>query len=112
MSSTVRREIDVEDTAKTNKRLKKDHSPKLDFEKGLFDDANVDRLHREYCESKPFFHAVVDKLFQNDLLTLVKDECLNELSFTEKHTDIYRVRQLSAETSIYSKQYSSIDLGL
>ena len=38
----------------------------------------------------------VDKLVRDDLLLGVKDECLSELSFTEKETDIYKVRYIDA----------------
>lgn len=36
---------------------------------------------------------MIDKLFQESLLTRVKDEIVEHLSFTEKETDIYRVLQ-------------------
>ena len=52
---------------------------------------NIHRLHTEYAASEPFKHAIMEKLFQDDLLKGVKDECLAELSFTEKETDIYKV---------------------
>ena len=52
----------------------------------------IHRLHTEYAASAPFKHAIVDKLFQDEILMGVKDECLSELSFTEKETDIYKVR--------------------
>ncbi|KAJ8482639.1 hypothetical protein ONZ45_g14877 [Pleurotus djamor] len=83
------------------KRLKTTHvSPKPSpadhadaFYTGLLDHNNVQRLHGEYNESQPFKHAIVEKLFQDDLLRKVKDECLSELNFTEKETDIYKVNQ-------------------
>ncbi|KAH9049740.1 nuclear protein [Lactarius hengduanensis] len=46
--------------------------------------------------TEPFKHALVQKLFQDDLLQQVKDECLSELHFTEKETDIYKVNQTVA----------------
>lgn len=92
MSPTIRQRSGAEDDSRLKKKAKKKHVHKLDFAEGLLDDANVARLNSEYRESKPFLHAVVDKLFQDDLLTRVKDECLKELCFTEKQTDIYRVR--------------------
>ncbi|THG97153.1 hypothetical protein EW026_g4810 [Hermanssonia centrifuga] len=50
-------------------------------------------LNHEYNTSQPFKYCKVEKLFQDDLLKRVKDECLSELSFTEKETDIYKVNQ-------------------
>ncbi|KDQ57021.1 hypothetical protein JAAARDRAFT_35618 [Jaapia argillacea MUCL 33604] len=63
------------------------------FAPGVFDDLNVQRLRMAYQSSRPFKHAIVPKLFQDDLLQAVKDECLAELNFTEKETDIYKVNQ-------------------
>ncbi|KAF9006707.1 Oxoglutarate and iron-dependent oxygenase degradation C-term-domain-containing protein [Cyathus striatus] len=60
------------------------------FADSLFDHNNIARLNTSYRNSQPYRHAVVEKLFQDDLLQNVKDECLGELSFTEKETDIYK----------------------
>jgi len=59
-----------------------------------FDSNNITRLNLDYHRNTPFKYAVVEKLFQDDLLRKVKDECLSELNFTEKETDIYKVRSL------------------
>ncbi|CDO71352.1 hypothetical protein BN946_scf184908.g110 [Trametes cinnabarina] len=86
------------------KRLKSSHlsdpavssataDPTPHFAPDLFSPSNIHRLHTEYDASSPFKHAVVDKLFQDDLLQRVKDEALSELSFSEKETDIYKVYQ-------------------
>lgn len=61
------------------------------FAQDVLQPNNIHRLHTEYTASEPFKHAIMDKLFQDDLLKGVKDECLSELSFTEKETDIYKV---------------------
>ena len=58
----------------------------------LLDADNVDRLAASYASSEPFKHALVEKLFRDDFLQKVTDECLSELHFTEKETDIYKVR--------------------
>ena len=63
------------------------------FAPDLFDAANVGSLAASYSTNEPFKHALVHKLFQDDLLQQVKDECLSELHFTEKETDIYKVRE-------------------
>ncbi|OBZ70412.1 hypothetical protein A0H81_09860 [Grifola frondosa] len=81
------------------KRLKVSHTsdastdPIPHFATDLFSPANIHRLHAEYDVSSPFKHALVEKLFQDDLLKRVKDEALAELNFTEKETDIYKVYQ-------------------
>ena len=61
------------------------------FAPDLFDAAHVGELADSYSTSEPFKHALVQKLFQDDLLQQVKDECLSEIHFTEKETDIYKV---------------------
>jgi hypothetical protein len=92
------------------KRAKTTHVPPVtsSFQYDLLGKENALRLHVRYAESTPFKYVVVDKLFQDDLLVKVcldsfgtfaaidqvlqaKDECINELSFTEKETDIYKV---------------------
>ncbi|KAG1892079.1 nuclear protein [Suillus subluteus] len=82
------------------KRLKTTHSSststvdhELRFYTGLFGPENVQQLHQAYASSEPFKYAIIEKLFQDDLLKNVKDECIKELSFTEKETDIYKVNQ-------------------
>ena len=59
---------------------------------GLLNEENVARLRHEYATNEPFKYARVEALFQDSLLRKVKDECMTHLSFTEKETDIYRVR--------------------
>ncbi len=91
---------DQSDTVSLLKRLKTQHpnngtaaeDPIAAFATDVFDHGNISRLHNSYLESTPFHYAMVEKLFQDDLLKNVKDECLSELSFTEKETDIYKVR--------------------
>jgi len=65
------------------------------FAPDLFDADNVGRLAASYSTSEPFKHALIEKLFRDDLLQRVKDECLSELHFTEKETDIYKVNEPS-----------------
>lgn len=76
------------------------------FATDVLDSSNVAKLHKSYLESEPFHYALIRKLFQDDLLKKVKDECLGELSFTEKETDIYKVRYTHSlkvlDTELYS----------
>ena len=96
----------VQDAAPLLKRLKTTHvsTPEINtgsliisgdttssFARNLFDHNNIARLSLDYRQSSPFKYAIVEKLFQDDLLRKVKDECLSELSFSEKETDIYKV---------------------
>lgn len=61
------------------------------FTPNLFDPSNIHRLNNYYHASEPYKYALVEKLFQDDLLKNVVDECLSELHFTERETDIYKV---------------------
>lgn len=65
--------------------------PTPHFSNNLFDHNNVARLNAGYLANTPFKYALVEKLFQDDLLKSVKDECMSQLSFTAKETDIYKV---------------------
>jgi hypothetical protein len=67
------------------------------FAPDLLDADNVNRLAASYSSSEPFKHALVEKLFRDDFLQKVKDECLSELHFTEKETDIYKVRLMPSQ---------------
>ena len=60
------------------------------FAPEIFNHNYIAKLHTEYLDSNPFKHAVIEKLFEDDLLLKVKDECLR-LNFTEKETDIFKV---------------------
>lgn len=83
------------------KRLKTTHpslTPTADvashFHPDLFSSENIQQLHQAYADSEPFKYAIIEKLFRDDLLKNVKDECMNELSFTERETDIYKASPL------------------
>lgn len=65
--------------------------PTPHFAPDLLTSQSAQRLRNEYASSQPFKYCRVETLFQDDLLAGVKDECLSELSFTEKETDIYKV---------------------
>lgn len=49
-------------------------------------------LHQKYQNSLPYKHAVVDDLFSPSLLRKVYHE-INQLQFTRKETDIYKINQ-------------------
>jgi prolyl 3-hydroxylase /prolyl 3,4-dihydroxylase len=65
----------------------------------IFNHNHIAKLHTDYFDSSPFKHVVVDKLFQDELLVKVKDECLR-LNFTEKETDIFKVWPVLSSSSL------------
>ncbi|QRV72709.1 prolyl 3,4-dihydroxylase ofd1 [Ceratobasidium sp. AG-Ba] len=69
-----------------------DHSTRH-FHPGLLDESSVASLNAQYAASQPYKHAVIPKLFSDELLKSVKNEILDNVSFTEKETDIYKVHQ-------------------
>ncbi|CUA70251.1 Prolyl 3,4-dihydroxylase ofd1 [Rhizoctonia solani] len=74
-------------------KRRKINGPEYDFYPGLLDEANVTGLNAQYAASGPYKHAVVPSLFSDELLKRVKDEILENVRFTEKETDIYKVHQ-------------------
>lgn len=63
------------------------------FRPNVLKDAFIEQKHEEYEKSEPYHHAVVDGLINDDLLRAARNEILEELHFTEKETDIYKVNQ-------------------
>jgi hypothetical protein len=51
-------------------------------------------LNLAYTRSEPYKHCVIDALFNPELLLNVQSEIIGGLSFTEKETDIYKVRSI------------------
>ncbi|KAI8370317.1 Oxoglutarate and iron-dependent oxygenase degradation C-term-domain-containing protein [Radiomyces spectabilis] len=63
------------------------------FHAGLFDQASRDALRTTIASSKPYQHCKIDKLVDDDLLRRVRKEIFDNISFTAKETDIYKVNQ-------------------
>ncbi|CAE6435841.1 hypothetical protein ACGC1H_000836 [Rhizoctonia solani] len=74
-------------------KRRKTNGAEYEFYPGLLDETNVASLNAQYAQSGPYKHAVVPLLFSNELLKKVKDEILENVRFTEKETDIYKVHQ-------------------
>ncbi|TFL05840.1 Oxoglutarate and iron-dependent oxygenase degradation C-term-domain-containing protein [Pterulicium gracile] len=80
------------------------------FTPELFDHNHIAKLRGTYQNSTPWKYAVLESLFNDDLLKSVKDECRSELSFTEKETDIYKVNQTGDLASLSYLSSSQISL--
>ena len=70
-----------------------DDEAKQRFRKGLFDQTLLDKYTNEYAESTPYKHSVIHGLIDDKLLRGVRDEIRNNVSFTPKETDIYKIHQ-------------------
>ncbi|GAB0137151.1 hypothetical protein EsDP_00005431 [Epichloe bromicola] len=63
------------------------------FRDGLFDKSVLDSYTQEYATSAPYKHAVIHELVDDKLLRSVRDEVRNNVQFTPKETDIYKIHQ-------------------
>ncbi|KHN99955.1 2-oxoglutarate and Fe(II) dioxygenase domain containing protein 1 [Metarhizium album ARSEF 1941] len=63
------------------------------FRSGLFDKSVLDSYTREYATSSPYKHAVIHELVDDKLLRSVRDEVRDNVQFTPKETDIYKIHQ-------------------
>ena len=63
------------------------------FGKGLFSSERLAGYTQEYAKSTPYKHAVVHGLMNDDLLRSVRREIIDNIHFTPKETDIYKIHQ-------------------
>ncbi|KAF2674543.1 hypothetical protein BT63DRAFT_430897 [Microthyrium microscopicum] len=66
---------------------------KDDFRQGLFEEAVLDGYTDSYAESAPYKHGVIRDLMNDSLLRAVRSEVLDQINFTPKETDIYKIHQ-------------------
>jgi len=93
----VKRKADVLDPTATNGRGKKAateaNAMKDRFGAGLFEAKTVSQYSTAYAQSEPYKHAVVSGLIDDTLLRSVRTEILDNIHFTPKETDIYKIHQ-------------------
>ena len=70
------------------------------FHSTLLNSSNVTALAQSYAASKPYKHAIVPQLFDRDFLSRARQEIVEQINFTEKETDIYKVRRSRPRNSI------------
>ncbi|KAK2629433.1 hypothetical protein QTJ16_000253 [Diplocarpon rosae] len=63
------------------------------FRKGLFARDALEKHKQDYAKSEPYKHGVISSLINEDLLRSVRDEIRENVQFTPKETDIYRIHQ-------------------
>ncbi|KAL2756198.1 hypothetical protein ACRALDRAFT_1081843 [Sodiomyces alcalophilus JCM 7366] len=78
---------------KRSKTALTDDQVKPRFRKGLFDSQVLESYTSEYAQSAPYKHAVIHELVNDKLLRSVRDEIRENVSFTPKETDIYKIHQ-------------------
>ncbi|KAM0749535.1 hypothetical protein T439DRAFT_315803 [Meredithblackwellia eburnea MCA 4105] len=65
----------------------------LPFHSQLFQPANINQLASAHKDSKPYNHCIIDQLFDPAFLHKARKEIVQQLSFREKETDIYKINQ-------------------
>lgn len=92
-----RKADEAADTATTNGTAKKQATEATAvhgyFSNGLFAEKTVRRYTDNYANSQPYKHAVVSNLIDDSLLRSVRSEILDNIHFTPKETDIYKIHQ-------------------
>ncbi|KAK6067223.1 hypothetical protein SCUP234_11706 [Seiridium cupressi] len=63
------------------------------FRKGLLNQDILDSFTKQYAASEPYKHCVINELIDDKLLRAVRDEIKDNVSFTPKETDIYKIHQ-------------------
>ncbi|KAK5170571.1 putative component of NuA3 histone acetyltransferase complex [Saxophila tyrrhenica] len=63
------------------------------FSNGLLEPKTIQQYATDYANSTPYKHAVVPTLMNDDLLRSVRSEILENIHFTPKETDIYKIHQ-------------------
>ncbi|TVY15967.1 Prolyl 3,4-dihydroxylase ofd1 [Lachnellula arida] len=78
---------------KRSKTILSDEDVQKSFRKGLFDKETLKKSTNSYAESEPYKHAVISSLINDDLLRSVRNEIRENVQFTPKETDIYKIHQ-------------------
>jgi Rps23 Pro-64 3,4-dihydroxylase Tpa1-like proline 4-hydroxylase len=85
---------DVESGRSSSKRPATEPVPvQHHFQKGLFEAESVTKYAQHYASSGPYKHAVIHGLINDDLLRAVRNEIKDNIHFTPKETDIYKIHQ-------------------
>ncbi|KAI0136547.1 Oxoglutarate and iron-dependent oxygenase degradation C-term-domain-containing protein [Xylariales sp. AK1849] len=78
---------------KKSKTSLSDEDAKSRFRKGLFGKDVLEGYTTGYSKSEPYKHSVIHELINDKLLRAVRDEIKDNVSFTPKETDIYKIHQ-------------------
>ncbi|RDW84416.1 hypothetical protein BP6252_02006 [Coleophoma cylindrospora] len=78
---------------KRAKTVLSEEDRKKSFRKGLFAEDVLSKYTQDYAKSEPYKHSVINALIDDALLRKVRDEIRENVSFTPKETDIYKIHQ-------------------
>ncbi|KUI62763.1 Prolyl 3,4-dihydroxylase ofd1 [Cytospora mali] len=79
--------------AKRSKVALSNDEAKSRFRNGLFEKNILDKYTSDYAASSPYKHSVINGLIDDSLLRNVRAEIRDNVSFTPKETDIYKIHQ-------------------
>ncbi|KAJ5038880.1 uncharacterized protein L3040_006559 [Drepanopeziza brunnea f. sp. 'multigermtubi'] len=99
--STMKRKADTQPGSQDGKGILKKRAKivlssedvKKSFRKGLFAKDVLRKYGEDYAKSEPYKHGVITSLIDDDLLRSVRDEIRENVQFTPKETDIYKIHQ-------------------
>ncbi|KAI1083322.1 Oxoglutarate and iron-dependent oxygenase degradation C-term-domain-containing protein [Whalleya microplaca] len=85
--------VDQKPSKKKSKTSLTDEDAKKRFRKGLFDKKVLEEYIQGYAKSAPYKHSVIHELIDDKLLRNVREEIKDNVIFTPKETDIYKIHQ-------------------
>ncbi|KAI8085985.1 Oxoglutarate and iron-dependent oxygenase degradation C-term-domain-containing protein [Halteromyces radiatus] len=71
------------------------------FYAGLFETTSIEKIRQAVNASKPYKHCKIDHLVNDTLLRKVRQEILDNIQFTRKETDIYKVNQTESLAHLF-----------
>lgn len=80
-------------TANGKKQATESNAVEAQFGDNLFDEKTLKGYTDAYAASAPYKHAVVHGLMNDSLLRSVRTEIIDNIHFTPKETDIYKIHQ-------------------
>jgi Rps23 Pro-64 3,4-dihydroxylase Tpa1-like proline 4-hydroxylase len=80
-------------TVNGKKQATESNAVEAQFGDNLFAEKTLKGYTDEYAASSPYKHAVVHGLMNDSLLRSVRTEIINNIHFTPKETDIYKIHQ-------------------
>ncbi|KAK5086118.1 putative component of NuA3 histone acetyltransferase complex [Exophiala xenobiotica] len=92
-NTTLKRKAESEAARNPSTKKRNTSDIRKAFRDDLFEPQTVKSFHDSYTTSEPYPHAVVSGLIQEDLLRNVRSEITENIHFTLKETDIYRIHQ-------------------
>lgn len=109
----MKRKAEIDEVSAANGHNKKQATEKIarqsDFTADLFAPETVERYRSEYASSEPYKHGVVSNIIDDTLLRSVRSDILENIHFTPKETDIYKIHQSGDLANLDGLDESALD---